>query len=86
MCGRHSRGSATLRAKLIPVEAIAVAVADHVEPEPGQVLSEARALEQFIYERIGGGVDSVGRGRLLETDDLVGRGRQASKIVIQSTS
>ena len=43
-----------LRAKLVPVEAVAVAVADHVEPQPRLVLAVARRSEQLVHQPLVG--------------------------------
>ena len=39
-----------LRPKFIPVEAVAVAVADHVQPEPRLMLAVARGGEQLVHQ------------------------------------
>ena len=67
--------------ELIPVETVAVAVADHVQPEPGLMLAVARRGEELIHEAFVG----VGTPVVQKRRQFFRRRRQAGEIKVEPT-
>jgi len=72
-----------LGTEVVGAVAVALGVADHVEPVLAPAFAVARAGEEFVGE-LGGGLVRIGGEGLLEGDDLLRRGRQAVQVEIEA--